>query len=124
MLTISGTGHFWIDPNLGCPADAIKVYCNFTAGGESCVSPLQDKVCSFSSNTKISQHQSTASSCVYGSLESRCFFFFNQVPETRAMSLCNLQIPKKTWRNDSESSWQRFSNLEQGFKVMTVYPVR
>lgn len=52
------------------------------------------------------------------------FFFFNQVPETRAMSLCNLQIPKKTWRNDSESSWQRFSNLEQGFKVMTVYPVR
>lgn len=62
-------GHFWIDPNLGCPADAIKVYCNFTAGGESCVSPLKDK------------------------------------------------IPKKTWKNDSKSSWQRFSNLKQGFKI-------
>ena len=38
------TGYFWIDPNLGCAADAIKVYCNFTAGGESCVPPLRDKV--------------------------------------------------------------------------------
>ena len=42
------TGYFWIDPNLGCPADAIRVYCNFTAGGESCVPPLRNKVSTFS----------------------------------------------------------------------------
>lgn len=45
---VFNTGYFWIDPNLGCPADAIKVYCNFTAGGESCVPPLRDKVSTFS----------------------------------------------------------------------------
>jgi len=62
-------GYFWIDPNLGCPADAIRVYCNFTAGGESCVPPLRNK------------------------------------------------IPKKAWRKSPKASWNRFSNLEQGFKI-------
>jgi len=62
-------GYYWIDPNLGCPADAIKVYCNFTAGGESCVPPLRDK------------------------------------------------IPKRTWKSGPEATWERFSNLEQGFKI-------
>lgn len=46
-LIVFITGYYWIDPNLGCPADAIKVYCNFTAGGESCVPPLRDKVSTF-----------------------------------------------------------------------------
>ena len=41
---MSNTGYFWIDPNLGCPADAIRVYCNFTAGGETCVPPSRDTV--------------------------------------------------------------------------------
>ena len=48
LFLVSDAGHFWIDPNLGCPADAIEVYCNFTAGGESCVSPVRDKVSMFS----------------------------------------------------------------------------
>ncbi|CAB1342229.1 unnamed protein product [Coregonus sp. 'balchen'] len=30
---------YWIDPNQGCHRDAIKVFCNFTAEGETCLYP-------------------------------------------------------------------------------------
>uniref|UniRef100_A0A4W5Q0A1 Fibrillar collagen NC1 domain-containing protein n=2 Tax=Hucho hucho TaxID=62062 RepID=A0A4W5Q0A1_9TELE len=32
-------GEYWIDPNQGCTGDSFKVYCNFTAGGETCIYP-------------------------------------------------------------------------------------
>jgi len=32
-------GYYWIDPNLGMIDDAVKVYCNMSAGGETCVNP-------------------------------------------------------------------------------------
>uniref|UniRef100_A0AAX7V5A4 Fibrillar collagen NC1 domain-containing protein n=1 Tax=Astatotilapia calliptera TaxID=8154 RepID=A0AAX7V5A4_ASTCA len=32
-------GEYWIDPNQGCSRDSFKVYCNFTASGESCIFP-------------------------------------------------------------------------------------
>uniref|UniRef100_A0A8C4IFN9 Collagen, type XI, alpha 1a n=1 Tax=Dicentrarchus labrax TaxID=13489 RepID=A0A8C4IFN9_DICLA len=32
-------GEYWIDPNQGCSGDSFKVYCNFTAGGETCIYP-------------------------------------------------------------------------------------
>merc|ERR1711936_1002885 len=32
-------GFYWIDPNLGMPDDAVKVWCNMESGGETCVSP-------------------------------------------------------------------------------------
>ncbi|KAI5609246.1 collagen alpha-1(XXVII) chain B isoform X2 [Silurus asotus] len=38
-------GMYWIDPNLGCTSDAIQVFCNFTAGGQTCLYPVDtDKV--------------------------------------------------------------------------------
>ena len=38
-LILSFLGFYWIDPNLGMVDDAVKVYCNMSAGGETCVSP-------------------------------------------------------------------------------------
>ncbi|NXV80429.1 CO5A1 protein, partial [Atlantisia rogersi] len=35
-------GEYWIDPNQGCARDSFKVFCNFTAGGETCVFPSKD----------------------------------------------------------------------------------
>ena len=32
-------GFYWIDPNLGVTDDAVRVYCNMTAGGETCIYP-------------------------------------------------------------------------------------
>jgi len=32
-------GFYWIDPNSGMPDDAVKVWCDMGAGGETCVSP-------------------------------------------------------------------------------------
>ena len=33
------TGHYWVDPNQGGVSDAIEVWCNMTAGGQTCVQP-------------------------------------------------------------------------------------
>lgn len=33
------SGKYWIDPNGGCAADAIEVYCDFENEGETCISP-------------------------------------------------------------------------------------
>lgn len=34
-------GLYWIDPNGGCPSDAIQVHCNFTNGvAKTCISPV------------------------------------------------------------------------------------
>ena len=38
-LLLSFLGFYWIDPNLGMVDDAVKVFCNMSAGGETCVSP-------------------------------------------------------------------------------------
>uniref|UniRef100_A0A8C9SH74 Collagen, type V, alpha 3a n=1 Tax=Scleropages formosus TaxID=113540 RepID=A0A8C9SH74_SCLFO len=32
-------GEYWIDPNQGCHKDSLKVFCNFTASGETCLYP-------------------------------------------------------------------------------------
>uniref|UniRef100_A0AAZ3P7Y4 Fibrillar collagen NC1 domain-containing protein n=1 Tax=Oncorhynchus tshawytscha TaxID=74940 RepID=A0AAZ3P7Y4_ONCTS len=40
-------GLYWIDPNLGCPSDIIEVFCNFTAGGQTCLLPVASNKLSF-----------------------------------------------------------------------------
>ncbi|XP_063001043.1 collagen alpha-3(V) chain-like [Elgaria multicarinata webbii] len=37
-------GYYYIDPNQGSPQDSFIAFCNFTAGGESCISPTQNQV--------------------------------------------------------------------------------
>ena len=39
LPTGSAAGEYWIDPNQGCARDALRVFCNFTAGGETCLYP-------------------------------------------------------------------------------------
>lgn len=60
-------GDYWIDPNQGCNRDSIKVYCNFTADGETCLYPdkrienvsLQSLAVSLYKADLVILHQST-----------------------------------------------------------------
>lgn len=60
-------GDYWIDPNQGCHRDSIKVYCNFTADGETCLYPdkriemvsLQSLAVSLYKADLVILHQST-----------------------------------------------------------------
>ena len=37
-------GYYWIDPNEGCPFDAVHVYCDFSGGNRSCVNATNVRV--------------------------------------------------------------------------------
>lgn len=37
-------GQYYIDPNQGSPQDALVAFCNFTAGGETCIAPVRNQV--------------------------------------------------------------------------------
>lgn len=52
------SGEYWVDPNLGSIADAIKVYCNMETG-ETCVKPSTPKIPRknwWSSKSKTNKH--------------------------------------------------------------------
>lgn len=56
-------GHYYVDPNHGCPFDALRVFCNFTAGGLTCVSPVQSKVRGFHSLSIFFDDSKTHKQC-------------------------------------------------------------
>ncbi|XP_060107100.1 collagen alpha-3(V) chain-like [Heteronotia binoei] len=37
-------GYYYIDPNQGSSQDSLLAFCNFTARGETCISPVQNQV--------------------------------------------------------------------------------
>jgi len=49
-------GQYWIDPNGGCAVDAIQVYCDFEAQGDTCIEAKNARVSYFRANvdSKIS----------------------------------------------------------------------
>ncbi|GCB71462.1 hypothetical protein scyTo_0005946 [Scyliorhinus torazame] len=53
-------GFYYIDPNQGCPYDALLVYCNFTADGATCLPTVENEVPTkgwFKDKSKKSAHQ-------------------------------------------------------------------
>lgn len=85
-------GDYWIDPNQGCNRDSIKVFCNFTADGETCLYPdKRIEMASFQCHAVrlykadlITLHQSTNNSSYPLSL----IFFPPQHPPSLSPSLC------------------------------------
>ena len=44
MYTASLTGNYWIDPNGGCSADAIEVFCDMDHEGATCIKAAKSQV--------------------------------------------------------------------------------
>lgn len=81
------SGSYWVDPNLGSPADAMKVWCNMQTG-ETCVSPTIGKVPRknwWTSKSKERKHVWFGESMNGG-------FHFNYAPEGPAGAAANVQM--------------------------------
>lgn len=106
-------GHYYIDPNQGSPRDALLAFCNFTAGGETCISPVHNQV----------RPHGTSSACV--GWHSRVFNL--AVPPTPAgtpgRGPRSPQVPIKAWLSTytSKDTFEWFSALPGGFLV-SVWP--
>lgn len=114
-MSLPCAGEYWIDPNQGCHKDGIKVYCNFTADGETCLYPdkriemvsLQSLAVSPYKADLVILNQSTNRSLYPLSLK-----FFS----TPCTSLClPVQVKLAAWNRETPGSW--FSQYRRGKQV-------
>ncbi|GCB75668.1 hypothetical protein scyTo_0020385, partial [Scyliorhinus torazame] len=97
---------YWIDPNLGCPSDTIEVFCNFSAGGQTCLHPL--------STTKLD----------FGIGKVQMNFLHllsSEAVQTITIHCLNFPVWKNTSNNDSYANSMRFRGWNgQIFKANTI----
>lgn len=98
---------YYVDPNQGNPADAFLVYCSFSLGGQTCLSPIRSQV----------KHSLRLLSGLISDPERLLWHFVPWVLRKR-IRICVLQVPVKAWLKDSqEDSFSWLSRTEQGFQV-------
>ncbi|KAJ6654615.1 hypothetical protein lerEdw1_006768 [Lerista edwardsae] len=87
-------GEYWVDPNQGCSRDSFKVYCNFTAGGETCIFP--DKKSEGSKMARWPKEQPSTWFSRYKRGSLRCFF--NPTPGTCAQLPLEFNEPLRLFK--------------------------
>lgn len=98
---------YYIDPNQGNPADAFLVYCSFSLGGQTCLSPVHSQV----------KHNLRLLSGLISDPE-RLLWPFVHCVFRKLIRIHVLQVPVKAWLKDSqEDSFSWLSRTEQGFQV-------
>jgi hypothetical protein len=68
-------GWYWIDPNLGVALDAIQVWCNMTAEGETCISPKRNTRVMIPKHFPKDENVQWFSD-MHGGFKVSCFFIF------------------------------------------------
>lgn len=107
---LTSAGEYWIDPNQGCHRDSFKVFCNFTAQGETCLFP--DK-----------RFQSVSSYRLYQKLIYSSLVFSFDVLSLFIHLVC-FQVKLAAWKGEKSGSW--YSQFKKGKQVwwhheMTAY---
>lgn len=97
-----GPGEYWIDPNQGCHRDSFKVFCNFTAQGETCLNPDKKfQSVSFISGPKVFRWTGLFAKCCWRKLILICFV--------------SNQVKLAAWKGENPGTW--YSEFRKGRKV-------
>ncbi len=95
---LTSLGVYWIDPNQGCHRDAFKVFCNFTAEGETCLQPHSSVQMVRRGHTELDKL-----------LRMLCVFT-NEV-------YC-AQVKMASWSREKPGTW--FSQFKKGSQVCVI----